>query len=41
MHFRCESCDKKIKTKKEFNECKKLRHELIEYIDPKDHDNKK
>ena len=41
MHKRCESCDKKIKTKKEFNECKKRRHELIDYLDPKDHDNKK
>ncbi len=37
MHFRCESCDKKIKTKQEYDECNKLGHELIDYLDPEDH----
>ena len=38
MHTRCESCDKKIKTKKEHDECKKLGHEILNYLDPEDHD---
>jgi len=38
MHKRCESCDKEIKTKKELDECKKLRHEVIDYLDPEEHD---
>ena len=37
MHQRCESCDKEIKTKKESDECKKRSHEVIDYLDPKDH----
>lgn len=38
MHKRCESCDKEIKTKKESDECKKRSHEIIDYLDPEDHD---
>ena len=38
MHKRCESCDKEIKTTKESDECKKRSHEVIDYLDPEDHD---
>jgi len=41
MHRRCESCNKKIKTKKELDECRKDGHELIDYLDPEDHKPKK
>lgn len=41
MHKSCESCDKEIKTKKELDECKKLHHEVIDYLDPEDHKPKK